>query len=266
MNKTLPIWTDRVLHLALCVAAVVIVLFAATRWLSAGQAETRLNTVAARLAEQDADHADGKVPSEAETAADRNEGETPGGGEEAGPGNGRRRGGGSRGGDNQSTLPDDDPGLVAAKRINERFVFSSRPPQRFRNLRGVLGNAALFADGGAVEVGGSFDGAEVIEVGGDWVKLKYEGEEITVSVAGNGSAPQRAGGSQRSANRSGPRPGGEAGQRRGTRGGDRGGRFGGGADGGPRVIRLPAGAPQEIIDRIRERGGDNVEIIVGDGG
>ncbi len=190
MNRKLPPWTGRALHVALCVAAAAVVLLSGTRWLSAGQAESRLDDVTARLTD-DVETSD----PDAAANAENDDANTPGA--EDGPGERRERRGrrGGRDGGDAGGLPDDDPGKAAAQRINERYAFHSRPPERFREIRGVLGDQVLFTHGGAKGVGESFDGAEVIEVGGDWVKLKHNDEEIIVGVTGGqgsyGNAPRR---------------------------------------------------------------------------
>ena len=113
--------------------------------------------------------------------------------------------------------PGDAPGEALRGRVAERYVFAPRPEDRFRKVRGVLGNRVLFEGGESAAVGEEYDGAEVVRVGAESVRFRKDGEEVTVRVGGGGGG----GGEARS------------GRRRGGRG--RGpGRGGGRPDGGRR--------------------------------
>ncbi len=148
--------------LALWVVAAVFVLLAVGQWWASTSADDRLDALVTRLdpppAQADASSDDAGKDGPPEDAPDDSA--------------------------DAPALANDDPGVLAAKRIDERYIFHSKPQPRFRQIRGVLGNKVLFTHGGAVAVGGSFDGATVKEVGANWVKLEHEGEEITIAVAG----------------------------------------------------------------------------------
>ena len=100
-------------------------------------------------------------------------------------------------------------------RIADRYVFAARPEERFRSVRGVLGDRVFFSSGESVSVGEEFDGAEVIAVNAESVEFLKDGEEILVGVGGGG----------------------------GGRGGDRASRGGGGRDRGGWRGRRGGGRP-----------------------
>ncbi|BAM03561.1 hypothetical protein [Phycisphaera mikurensis] len=81
---------------------------------------------------------------------------------------------------------EDDLGERVGERMRQRFVFGSAPEDRFRSVRGVLGDRVFFEGGESVRVGESFDGAEVLGVGAESVRFRHEGEEVTIDVGGGG--------------------------------------------------------------------------------
>ncbi len=234
-------WTGYLLLSASALVAFVALAMAAESWWSAARVGDRLDEVAGRLTSARPTDA---APADAEPGGSRrNEG---------------RRGSASGG------LAEDDAGRLAAERIAERYVFAPRPPERFRSVQGVLGDVVMLRDGSTVRIGESVDGAQVREIGGNWVRFHHRGEEIVVDVAGSsgggrvspgpGMFPSPPGGDFRG-RQGGSRP--ERGNRPSRASRDSG-------DGERRSVRLPANVPPEVIERIRERSGDNVEIIVGD--
>ena len=69
-------------------------------------------------------------------------------------------------------------------------------------------------DGGnGVGVGDTHNGAKVVEIGPDWVRLEFEGKPLTLYVFGEGSAPSGGGpGPTRPPAMAGPPPGGPSSQ------------------------------------------------------
>lgn len=95
----------------------------------------------------------------------------------------------------RSGQPQDELGQAIRNRIAERYVFSRKPQDRFRQVQGVLGNRVFFAGGQSSIVGETFDGVEILRIDAEGVVVSKDGEEITVQVSG---ASSRGGGSSRS--------------------------------------------------------------------
>ncbi len=164
MNPRIPKQLWRWLYLATWVAAAAFMLLALGQWWSSGHTADRVGALVSRMSPQaeasDLDAGDDDNGEDAENA-------------------------------DNAALPEDDPGLLAAQRINDRYIFHSAPQPKFRSIRGVLGNKVLFTNGGAVAVGETYDGATVKAIGGDWVELEYEGETLTVHVGKNAGRRHR---------------------------------------------------------------------------
>ena len=161
-----------------------------------------------------------------------------------------------------SQLQEDTVGEAALQRILDRHVFNPRPPQRFRSIKGVLGNQVVFADGTAVEAGGTYDGAAVKAIGGDWVELEHNGELVKVNVHGEGGS--RGGGGGRRFGGGGMPP--EIAAMINARGGGQGSGEGRRRRGGGRGFQMPEGMTPEQAramfeqrrsERRAQRGGDN---------
>ncbi len=122
----------------------------------------------------------------------------------------------------------DDPLASGVRdRMVDRYVFASRPEDRFRSVRGVLGDRVFFSSGDSVSVGEEFDGAEVVAVNAESVDFRKNGEDVTVQVQGSG------GGGDRVSGRGGGGRNRGGGGWRGRRGGGGDGGGGGGGGGGP---------------------------------
>ena len=79
---------------------------------------------------------------------------------------------------------EDELALRVRERVEARHVFAPPPAERFRSVRGVLGDRVLFEGGESAAVGEEYDGAEVLGVGAESVRFRKAGEEITVEVGG----------------------------------------------------------------------------------
>jgi hypothetical protein len=74
--------------------------------------------------------------------------------------------------------PAEDPIALAAERVAKRNLFSPPPPTGFQGqIIGALGHKAIFSNGQAGAAGDSVMGAKVLEVGPDWVRIEFEGNE-----------------------------------------------------------------------------------------
>lgn len=74
----------------------------------------------------------------------------------------------------------------AVQRIDGRYLFfPTRPSADLQgHFVGVLGQKAVFSNGEAVPVGGSFMDATVLAVGPDWVEVEHEGQKKKLWVFG----------------------------------------------------------------------------------
>ena len=87
----------------------------------------------------------------------------------------------------QAALEADTLRLLAeqTKRIEDRSLFVPKPqPQLNVKLIGILGDTAHFADGKSAKVGGNVGGAEILDMGTDWVDLKWNEQTIKQWVFG----------------------------------------------------------------------------------
>ncbi|MEM1026617.1 MAG: hypothetical protein AAGJ38_00875 [Planctomycetota bacterium] len=229
-------WEPVALLVVCVVAAGFLVLAMAGGW-SASAIDERIDALSKRL-DVSAD-----TYAEAEPASDQPQPSWP-----------DRRGGSAL----SQLLPESDPGRAAAQRIKGRYVFAPKPPDRFRAVRGVLGDVVLLQDGSAAGIGDNIDGAVVREIGADWVRYDYQGDELIVYMAG---AQRTSGNSRRRAGVRGTRPGGHASpnrrnaEKRGQSGDQRSQRE-------RRTGRLPGNISPEALERLRQRAGDSMEIIV----
>ena len=74
-----------------------------------------------------------------------------------------------------------------AERVRKRHPFSPAPPKKSPpKLVGVLGDKAFFDDGEGCEVDKNYKGAKIKEIGPDWVKIEFEGQDQTLHVYGQG--------------------------------------------------------------------------------
>lgn len=152
--------TPEAVWVALIVSACVVTLWAGVRWIATRGADARLENIVARLAPPPT------VPPQPPTSDDKHGGAP------------RSPGGAS------AQRPEDPAGQAVVKRILDRYIFNQPPPQRFRQIKGVLGDRVIFDDGRVVSVGEQYDGATVKAIGGDWVQLEHEGQSIVVGVRG----------------------------------------------------------------------------------
>ncbi|MEX0887467.1 MAG: hypothetical protein WD009_13615 [Phycisphaeraceae bacterium] len=156
-----------------------------------------------------------------------------------------------------ASLPDDpaaaadagDDGTADAdariKPVHDRNLFAPVRRNEFGGqLVGVLGDRALFNGGQSARVGESAHGAKLIEIGADWARVEFDGDERRLEVFD---------GSRRSAGR----PSG-GGSRRPTARGERPSRRGGGGPGRAAAPSGPRGGgpggfsiPPEAIERFR---------------
>ena len=87
----------------------------------------------------------------------------------------------------ETTPPDRSAGQPtqtdqAVKRIQERFLFSPRPPEMFRRVQGVLGDRVLYPGGQSFGIGDNAMGATVVAIGSNWVELEHNGRSIIIDV------------------------------------------------------------------------------------
>jgi len=97
--------------------------------------------------------------------------------------------------------PKKDPAAVAAAERMKRICDSSlfvppKPPAGFSAaLTGVLGDEAFFAgQNSGQKVGQEFNGAKIVEIGPDWVKVSYKGKDMKLEVFGKGGGGPSPGG------------------------------------------------------------------------
>ncbi|MEM8496108.1 MAG: hypothetical protein AAF663_12070 [Planctomycetota bacterium] len=237
-TRRIPSWTAPAVLIAMFAVAIALTVAALAGGWSASGANERMEALSARLGGSSSTDEQAKGDSEEQ------------------PGSSRGRGGGSG---LSQLLPEGDPGRSAAERIRGRYIFAPKPPERFRAVRGVLGDVVLLQDGSAVGIGDNVDGAVVREIGPEWVRYEYNGEDVVVHLEGadrtsglsRGRTDIRGPSSARDASERRPRSGaGEAAPRERR------------SDGQRRTRRLPGIISPEVLERIRQRAGDNVEIIV----
>jgi len=85
----------------------------------------------------------------------------------------RRRGGPSGGGDIE-----DKAVRQMVEAVDDAPLFGPPEPTGFQGrLTGTIGDQAIFNGRQLTSVGDAYRGAEVLEVGPDWVRIKFEGEE-----------------------------------------------------------------------------------------
>jgi len=159
MNRTPPL-AMRLVLIVLLVAAGAVTVRAMNAWRSMDEDRVRIESLSARLGSSSPDDAEAGSGDESKTGKSKPDPKKP----------------------KEPTPPSSVD--LAMKRIEEKFIFSSKPPQRFRSVIGVLGDSVIFQGDTVVPVGGTFDSAKVIAIGSDWVELEHDGERITIGVFG----------------------------------------------------------------------------------